>query len=121
MENLDLKLNQKSETNEEWILAHIENDSRDGKYIGRAEVFNYHKAYFQSLNSRDKVDAEIMRMIGMVKQVKYDSCNCRIHIAKSENESYYFCEKKKKKIGALEPRKICEDHSKFVNCKEILV
>jgi hypothetical protein len=59
--NLTLKLKQNppEETDKEWIEAHIENAVRDGKYIGRAEVFNFHPNYFRSLNNPDKIDSEI--------------------------------------------------------------
>jgi hypothetical protein len=106
------------ENDTEWIEAHVENAVRDGKHLGRLEVFNFHPAYFRAIASSEKRDAEIKKFIESARHVEYAPCRNLTCL-----NTPIYCMEKNKPIGySLDKiRKLdsCKDHACFTDCTEV--
>ena len=107
-----------SENDTGWIEAHVENAVRDGKHLGRLEVFNFHPVYFRTIPISEKRDAEIKRFIEYGRHVEYVPCRSITCFT-----TPFYCMEKNKPLGysldKLRKLDSCKDHTCFTNCTEV--
>jgi len=105
-----LKNKVNEETDEEWTEAHIENDLRDGKYIGREEIFDCNPNYFKKMNV-DEIDSKILSFLKEAtgEEPKLEQCDCLKY------KNLGLCS-----VNPEKPRKVCRNNRDyFSNCCRI--